>query len=88
VKQAGLARPTEPEIYLPYWQEPVSAMTLVVQAQGDPLQLMAPLRSLVQTLDKDQPIEHVQTMCNRSNADMSAPYRRMPYLFNEPDAPA
>jgi putative ABC transport system permease protein len=62
VKQAALSGPTEPEIDLPYWQASSSAMTVVVQAQGDPLQLISPLRSLVQSMDKDQPIERVQSM--------------------------
>ena len=62
VKQTGLTGPTEPEMYLPYWRQPSSAMTVVVQAQGDPLELVSPLRSLVQSLDEDQPIERVQSM--------------------------
>jgi putative ABC transport system permease protein len=62
VKQAGLAAPTAPEIYLPYWQQAESAMTVVAEADSDPLQLVGPLRALVQSLDEDQPIEQVQTL--------------------------
>ncbi len=62
VKQTGLADKDEPEMYLPYWQDPGPVMTLVAETEGDPLDLVAPLRALVRAVDKDQPIEHIQTM--------------------------
>jgi putative ABC transport system permease protein len=62
VKQTGLATAIEPEFYLPYSQQPLPAITVVVRADADPHLLVAPLRSLVHALDKYLPIERVQTV--------------------------
>ena len=46
-----------PEYYVPYQQAPVGTMSLVVRARtDDPASLAAPLRAVVQGLDKDLPL--------------------------------
>jgi putative ABC transport system permease protein len=51
-----------PQIYVPFTQNPVSAMRLVLRVNGDPMTLAAPVRASVWAIDKDQPIGVVQTM--------------------------
>src|SRR5581483_11852634 len=45
-----------------YRQNPQSEMVLLAQSIGDPSNLVEPLRGLVQSLDRSQPIYNVRTM--------------------------
>jgi len=51
-----------PQIYALYQQVPQRAMSLVVRASGDPRELIAPIRGVLSSLDKDQPLSNVRTM--------------------------
>ncbi len=64
VKHARLDGNSEPEIYFPYSQLPITwrGMTVVARTAAAPEQLAAALRSAVQELDKDQPIYNVRTL--------------------------
>src|SRR5262245_47439932 len=64
VRHARLDGKTEPEVYFPYSQLPISwrGMTVVARTEAAPEQLAAALRSAVQELDKDQPIHNVRTL--------------------------
>jgi putative ABC transport system permease protein len=53
VKQHGLDQPPVEQIYVPYAQFPVTWMTLVVHASGDPRAVISPMRSIVKELDPD-----------------------------------
>jgi putative ABC transport system permease protein len=53
VKQHGLDLPAVEQIYVPYTQFPLTWMTLVVDTNGDPLAMAAPVRSVVKELDAD-----------------------------------
>jgi putative ABC transport system permease protein len=53
VKQHGLDLPAVEQIYVPYTQFPLTWMTLVVDTNGDPLAMAAPVRSIVTELDAD-----------------------------------
>ncbi len=61
-KYLWLAEPPTEFIYLPYRQHPQSEMVLLAESEGDPSSLVAPLRSVVQSLDQTQPIYNVRTM--------------------------
>jgi predicted permease len=61
-KYLWLAEPPTEFVYLPYRQNPQTEMVLLTQAAGDPSDLAAPLRRLVQSLDRTQPIYNVRTM--------------------------
>ena len=61
-KYLWLGEPPTEYVYLPYRQQPRSNMILVTESAGDPAALVAPLRSVVQSLDQTQPIFNVRTM--------------------------
>jgi predicted permease len=51
------------QVYLPFAQYPAfTDRTMVVRTDGDPLSILAAVRSEVQAIDKDQPISHIRTM--------------------------
>jgi putative ABC transport system permease protein len=62
VKHYGLANSTTYQVYETAWQQPVSAMTLVVRGEGDPSRLAAPIRAHILAIDKDLPVAAVQTV--------------------------
>jgi len=64
-------RPDIPQVYENYLQKPSSLMTLVVRTSSDPAAFAPILRNAVWNVDKDQPINKVQTM-NQVIADWSA----------------
>ena len=51
-----------PQIYVPFFQDPVSTMTLVLRTSGDPSALTALVRNSIWEFDKDLPIENVKPM--------------------------
>ena len=61
-KYLWLGEPPTEFVYLPYRQNPQSEMVLLTESAGDPSSLVAPLRTVVQTLDRTQPIYNVRTM--------------------------
>jgi putative ABC transport system permease protein len=62
VRHSSLDKEPEPEMYVPYTQQPWAFMTLVVRTAGDPRRAAALLRSEVADLDPDQPVDRVATM--------------------------
>jgi predicted permease len=61
-KYLWAAEPPTEFIYLPYRQSFQSQMVLLTESAGDPTTLVAPLRSVVQSVDRTQPIFNVRTM--------------------------
>ncbi|HYN20289.1 MAG TPA: ABC transporter permease [Thermoanaerobaculia bacterium] len=55
------AEPTS-EAYWPQSQGPSTQATLVLRTSGDPAQLATPLREAVREMDRDLPLEQVQSM--------------------------
>jgi len=49
-------------IYLPFAQNPRQGMSLFTYTNGDPAELVAPLREMVHSLDPDEPVFNVRTM--------------------------
>ncbi|HET6853737.1 MAG TPA: ABC transporter permease, partial [Pyrinomonadaceae bacterium] len=62
VKQYGPDKPTVNALYLPHAQYPVSFMTLVARASGDPAGMIGTVRKAVQQLDNDQVPTEAATM--------------------------
>lgn len=58
----GLDNPSRLEVYVPLAQSAPSEMTLVIRAPTDPAVLVPAVRSIVASLDRDQPISEVATM--------------------------
>jgi putative ABC transport system permease protein len=61
-KYLWLGEPPTEFIYLPYRQNSRTEMVLLTESAGDPANLVAPLRSVVQGLDRSLPIYNVRTM--------------------------
>ncbi|HET8646643.1 MAG TPA: ABC transporter permease, partial [Vicinamibacteria bacterium] len=55
IRHFGLAQEAEPEVYLPYAQEPVALVSLVVRTRPG-LDVAAGLRQAVWSVDRDQPV--------------------------------
>jgi predicted permease len=68
VKVRGLERRSEPQVYLPYRQQPEDAMSfytpqdLAVRYTGDPGALVAALRRIVARVDPQQPVADVRSL--------------------------
>ena len=56
VKEASVEDATNPEVYLPYQQQPWPVFTLVLRSSGDPKNLVGIIQRDVAAIDKDQPL--------------------------------
>ena len=72
VKQYGLDRPAEEEMYFPHSQEPSPFMTLVLRTALDSNRLIAAVQNEIWAIDKDQPVFDVKTMDERLSASVSS----------------
>jgi putative ABC transport system permease protein len=79
VRHASLRSTADPEMYIPYLQRPVSAMTLLVRNDGDPSELAAAARQAIRTVDPNQPVAHIETVSNLVSASVAQP--RANYLL-------
>jgi putative ABC transport system permease protein len=61
-KHMGLDSEIEPMSYWPHPELAYSFMTFVIRAQGDAADLAPAARSLIQTLDPEQPVSDLRTM--------------------------
>ncbi len=62
IRHMSLAQEPEPEIYLPYAQNPQPNMKLAVRTASDPLRMAPAMRHAVMELDHDQAVSHVASM--------------------------
>ena len=62
VKQLGLESSAKPEVYFPYLQAAAPSMSLVVRTASSPLSLAAAVKTQIQLIDKDLPIDEAKTM--------------------------
>jgi putative ABC transport system permease protein len=62
VKQLGQDIGVKPEIYFPYLQVPAASMSVVVRTANGPLSLTGAVKTQIQIIDKDLPIDDVKTM--------------------------
>jgi putative ABC transport system permease protein len=73
VRGADFSEPSVPEFYIPSAQRTVRAQTLVVRGAGDPLALIAAMRTAVAAVDRQQPLTHVAVMEGRVAASLARP---------------
>jgi putative ABC transport system permease protein len=73
VRFLGLARESEPALYLPARQHPLPDMSVFVRTVRDPLELVEPLRRQVWSLDPEQPIARITTMEGVLRASIAQP---------------
>jgi putative ABC transport system permease protein len=64
IKQDELGKPTEPEIYVPYQQQPWLGQALIIRAAGtvEPLSLKNDVQRAIWAVDKDQPVSRAETI--------------------------
>jgi putative ABC transport system permease protein len=62
IKHIRLDAELNPEMYLPFAQAPLPSMIVVLRAASNPTALTGTLRTLVRTMDPDQPISRFSTM--------------------------
>ena len=72
-KLYGLANPARLEVYDPFRQDVNHDMDLVVRARLAPSALTSEIRSMVASVDKDEPIFAIATMNKLVSDDLSAP---------------
>jgi putative ABC transport system permease protein len=71
VRYAGLDQKIKPELYAPFDERPFPFMRVVVRTKSDPAKLVAALKSEVQAIDKNQPIDKVTTMTELVSRSMA-----------------
>jgi putative ABC transport system permease protein len=62
IKHYGVDRDSRESLYLSAYQRSFDNVTLVVRTQGDPMQLVDPIRKAVLQLDPDLPVSSIQTL--------------------------
>ncbi len=62
VKQLGLDTNAKPQVYFPFMQVPSPSMSLVVRTATEPTSLAGAVKSQIQMMDRDLPIEDSKTM--------------------------
>jgi len=62
VKHRNLWQPPDPESYVPYEQDAIGAMNIVVRSDGDPMLLLPAIREQLRALDAELPIYRVERM--------------------------
>ncbi len=62
VKQLGLDSGARPEVYFPYLQVAAPSMSIVVRSASEPSGLFNAVKSQIQMIDKDLPLDDVDTM--------------------------
>jgi predicted permease len=80
VRQFGLERPSEPEMYLPFDQTPVRQMTVVARTSASPDVVFAAARAAVGELDPDLPLFELSTLEDRFAQSAARPRLYMALL--------
>jgi putative ABC transport system permease protein len=62
IRQSGLDEQAATHIYYPYWQHPQTRMGWVVRTTTEPMSLLASIRNQIYGVDREQPVNKVQTM--------------------------
>jgi putative ABC transport system permease protein len=63
IRHEGLDVEPTPEYYIPYEQASVDDMTVVARTTtGNPTSIATPLRDVIRTMDKDQPVYNIRPM--------------------------
>jgi putative ABC transport system permease protein len=62
VKHRNLWQEADPESYVPYEQNPIGAMDIVVRSESDPMLLLPAIREQARALDAELPIYHAERL--------------------------
>ena len=82
VRQFGLERAAEPEMYLPYDQTPVRQMTVVARTTASPEAVFAAARRAVRELDPNLPLFELSTLERRFQESAARPRLYMSLLMS------
>ena len=80
VKRDGPGAPSQPEMYVPFEQDPWWAAYLAVRTRGDPTRLAAFLRAQVSALDPTLPVADIQPMAGIVSDSVAQPRFRATLL--------
>jgi predicted permease len=73
VKNQGLAKATQPQLYLSFPQIPWGNMHLLVRTNVPPMSAASAVRAQIAAIDKDQPITALQTVDDLMDASRAQP---------------
>jgi putative ABC transport system permease protein len=76
-KQSGQARETTGELYTMFQTVPAWSMALVARTAGDPMAMAPAIREAVRSIDRDQPLQDIQTMDDVMYKSVATPRFRM-----------
>jgi putative ABC transport system permease protein len=80
VKESGLFNEEGREVYVPYSQNPVANMTLVVKTRTDPAGMIHPVKAAIHEIEKELPVAYAETMESLLDSLMSPSRFRMTLL--------
>jgi putative ABC transport system permease protein len=80
VKSDGIDSTTRPMIYWPHPQFPSTFNNLVIRAAGDPSSIVAGVKSQIWSVDREQPLNRIETM-EKIIANSAAPRRFYMFLL-------
>jgi predicted permease len=80
VRQFGLERPAEPEMYIPYDQSPTRQMTVVARTSASPDAVFAAARAALRELDANLPLFELRTLEQRFKDSAARPRLYMALL--------
>jgi putative ABC transport system permease protein len=72
VRTAGLDKDATPIIYIPYWLNPLDAVSYAVRTAGDPASLTAAIREAVWAVDPAMPVINTRTMAQVVNKSVAS----------------
>lgn len=70
---SSLARPAEPELWVPFTQYPVNSIAVMLRAQGDPAALTRPAESVLFELRPDEGIYMTQALAAARDRQLATP---------------
>jgi putative ABC transport system permease protein len=76
-KQGGQARETGGELYTMFQTVPAGSMALVARTAGDPMTMAPAIREAVRSIDREQPLQDIQTMEDVMYKSVATPRFRM-----------
>jgi putative ABC transport system permease protein len=76
-KQGGQARETTGELYTMFQTVPAGSMALVARTAGEPMAMVPAIRDAVRGIDRDQPLQDIQTMDDVMYKSVATPRFRM-----------
>ena len=80
VRHQSLDREPDPEMFVPFAQNPDASLNLVLRTISDPVTLAVSVRGVISSLDKDQPVYDVRTMEERVGESVAEPRFRTSLL--------